>query len=190
MQNINSRSVRAKDEASDQTPRTMRKPFEGSIGFIGLGHMGSAMAANLVTGGATVRGYVRKPARNADLKALGIEPTNEMVDLFGCDIVITMVSDDAAAHEIVFGAGSPAGEGLASGLKPGALHISMSTISPSCLQRSRMNMRGEAKIMWRRPYSEIQTPLKRVSFTSSRPGNPTRSSASDLSSTFSVSGPS
>jgi 3-hydroxyisobutyrate dehydrogenase-like beta-hydroxyacid dehydrogenase len=132
MQNINSHSISAKDEASARTHRTMRKPFEGSIGFIGLGHMGSAMAANLVSaGGLMVRGYVRKPERNADLKALGIGPTNEVADLFGCDVVITMVSDDAAAHEIVFGAGKPAGEGLASGLKPGALHISMSTISPT-----------------------------------------------------------
>ena len=132
MQNINSHSLSAKNEASTRTPRTMRKPFEGSLGFIGLGHMGSAMAANLVNaGGLIVRGYVRKPERNADLKALGIGPTNEVADLFGCDVVITMVSDDVAAHEIVFGAGKPAGEGLGSGLKPGALHISMSTISPT-----------------------------------------------------------
>ena len=33
-------------------------------------------------------------------------------------------------HEIVFGDGSSAGRGLAAGLKPGALHLSMSTLSP------------------------------------------------------------
>jgi 3-hydroxyisobutyrate dehydrogenase-like beta-hydroxyacid dehydrogenase len=102
----------------------------GNIGFIGLGHMGSAMAVNLVKGGLPVLGFVRKSNRNAELEALGIRPTNDLADLFGCDVVITMVSDDAAAHEIVFGGGSSAGQGLAAGLKPGAVHISMSTVSP------------------------------------------------------------
>jgi 3-hydroxyisobutyrate dehydrogenase-like beta-hydroxyacid dehydrogenase len=116
---------------SDRTPPGARSPVEGSIGFIGLGHMGSAMAANLAAGGRTVVGYLREPERNAQLQALGIKPTNKLADLFECKIVITMLPDDAAAHEIVFGDGSPTGEGLASGLKPGALHVSMSTISPA-----------------------------------------------------------
>jgi len=107
---------------------TTPTPSAGSIGFIGLGHMGSAMAANLARGGLAVLGYLRKPKRKAELEALGIQPTNDLADLFGCDIVVTMVSDDAAAHEIVFGGGSSAG--LAMRLKLGALHISMSTISP------------------------------------------------------------
>src|SRR6478752_9429964 len=113
MQDTKSRSAPAKV--------AKQKPLAQSIGFIGLGHMGSAMAANLAKGGLAVLGYVRKAARKAELKALGIQPTNDMTDLFGCDVVITMVSDDAAAHEIIFGNGS-SGRGLAVGLKPGALH--------------------------------------------------------------------
>jgi 3-hydroxyisobutyrate dehydrogenase-like beta-hydroxyacid dehydrogenase len=137
MQDTNSRSISSKDEAkapassSGRSARAMRKSFKGSIGFIGLGHMGSAMATNLAGGGFAVLGYLRHPERNADIKALGIEPTNELAELFDCDIVITMVSDDAAASEIVLGDGSPNAEGLALGLKPGALHLSMSTISPT-----------------------------------------------------------
>ena len=115
---------------SDRTPQVARI-LEGSLGFIGLGHMGSAMAANLAAGGRAVIGYLRQPERNAELQALGIKPTNKLTDLFDCDIVITMLPDDAAAHEIVFGGSSPARAGLASGLKPGALHLSMSTISPA-----------------------------------------------------------
>src|SRR6478736_1664502 len=109
--NADFRSVSPSKEVKSSPPVT-RKPVEGSIGFIGLGHMGSAMAANLASGGRTVMAYLRKPKRNADLEALGIEPTNELADLFGCDIVITMLPDDAAAHEIVFGIGSPTGDGL------------------------------------------------------------------------------
>jgi 3-hydroxyisobutyrate dehydrogenase-like beta-hydroxyacid dehydrogenase len=135
MQDTSSRSTSVKQGAkgltapSGRTPAT-QKPVEEDIGFIGLGHMGSAMATNLAAGGRSVIGYLRKPQRNAELKALGLEPTNQLADIFGCDIVITMLSDDTAVHEIVFGA-SPASEGLASGLKPGALHLSMSTISPA-----------------------------------------------------------
>jgi 3-hydroxyisobutyrate dehydrogenase-like beta-hydroxyacid dehydrogenase len=137
MQDTKSRSVSVKDGvkgsevSSGRTPMAAQKPFEGPVGFIGLGHMGSAMATNLASGGLTVLGYLRKPNRVAELKALGIQPTNHVADLFGCDIVITMVSDDAAAHEVVFGDGSPTDEGLAAGFKPGALHLSMSTISPT-----------------------------------------------------------
>ena len=116
--------------APDRVAGPERKPLEGTIGFIGLGHMGGTMAANLAAGGCKVTGYVREPERNAELQALGIKPTNTLADLFDCDIVITMLPDDAAAHEIVFGS-SPARPGLASGLKPGALHLSMSTISPT-----------------------------------------------------------
>jgi 3-hydroxyisobutyrate dehydrogenase-like beta-hydroxyacid dehydrogenase len=135
MQDTNSRSTSVKDDikasatSSGRKPRLRQKPLAGSVGFIGLGHMGSAMAANLASGGLAVLGYVRKLQSNAELEALGIQPTNDVADLFGCDIVITMVPDDAAAHEIVFGDASSAGRGLATGLKPGALHLSMSTIS-------------------------------------------------------------
>jgi hypothetical protein len=129
MQDTNSRSISF--SSSGRSARAMRKSFKGSIGFIGLGHMGSAMATNLAGGGFAVLGYLRHPERNAHIKALGIEPTNELAELFDCDIVITMVSDDAAASEIVLGDGSPNAEGLALGLKPGALHLSMSTISPT-----------------------------------------------------------
>jgi 3-hydroxyisobutyrate dehydrogenase-like beta-hydroxyacid dehydrogenase len=127
MHDSDSHSAPAKKEAEGSTASS----GEESIGFIGLGHMGSAMAANLAAGGRTVIGYLREPERNAELQALGIRPTNKLADLFDCNIVITMLPDDAAAHEVVFGGSSPARAGLASGLKPGALHLSMSTISPA-----------------------------------------------------------
>jgi 3-hydroxyisobutyrate dehydrogenase-like beta-hydroxyacid dehydrogenase len=116
---------------SGQTPPALRKPIEGTIGFIGLGHMGSAMAANLAAGGCKVTGYVRDPGRAQALEALGVEPTNDLARLFDRNFVISMVPDDAAAHEIVFGAEQPKLKGLASGLKAGSTHLSMSTISPA-----------------------------------------------------------
>jgi 3-hydroxyisobutyrate dehydrogenase-like beta-hydroxyacid dehydrogenase len=117
--------------APDHVAGSERKPVEGTIGFIGLGHMGGAMAANLAASGCKITGYVREPGQAQPLKALGVESTNDRSRLFACDFVISMVPDDVAAHEIVFGREQPLLEGLASGLKTGAIHVSMSTISPT-----------------------------------------------------------
>ena len=38
-----------------------RRPMQRDIGFIGLGHMGTAMAANLAAAGRRVIAYVRRP---------------------------------------------------------------------------------------------------------------------------------
>jgi 3-hydroxyisobutyrate dehydrogenase-like beta-hydroxyacid dehydrogenase len=101
----------------------------GEIGFIGLGHMGTAMAANLVTGGRRVIAYVRRPDRIGKLEALGLRPTTDIRDLLHCEVVISMLPDDDAVREIVFGRKNIGLEGLAAGLMPGATHLSMSTIS-------------------------------------------------------------
>ena len=96
------------------------------IGFVGLGHMGTAMAANLAAAGYRVIAHVRRADRMGELAALGVEPTTDLSNLFGCEIVISMLPDDAAVRDVVFGSGDP---GLAQGLLPGAIHLSMSTIS-------------------------------------------------------------
>ena len=87
MHDANSHSAPPKKEAKGSTAPSGRTPpvartLEGSIGFIGLGHMGSAMAANLAAGGRAVIGYLRQPERNAELQALSIKPTNKLTDLF------------------------------------------------------------------------------------------------------------
>jgi 3-hydroxyisobutyrate dehydrogenase-like beta-hydroxyacid dehydrogenase len=100
-----------------------------SIGFVGLGQMGTAMAANLVAAGHRVIAYVRHPEQRSKLAALGLKPTTNIANLFDCEIVISMLPDDAAVREIVFGRETVGLDGLAQGLRPGAIHISMSTIS-------------------------------------------------------------
>jgi len=101
----------------------------GEIGFVGLGHMGTAMAANLVAAGRRVIAYVRRPDRISQLEALGLRPTTDIGDLLDCELVISMLPDDAALREVVFGRSDDDLDGLAAGLMPGAIHLSMSTIS-------------------------------------------------------------
>jgi 3-hydroxyisobutyrate dehydrogenase-like beta-hydroxyacid dehydrogenase len=99
------------------------------IGFVGLGHMGTAMAANLAAAGHRVTAYVRRPDQVDRLAALGLQPTTDITDLFDREVVISMLPDDAAVRDVVFGDEDLRIDGLASGLMPGAIHLSMSTIS-------------------------------------------------------------
>jgi 3-hydroxyisobutyrate dehydrogenase-like beta-hydroxyacid dehydrogenase len=101
------------------------------IGFVGLGRMGAAMAASLAAAGHRVIAYVRHADQLEKLSALGLEPTTEMMRLFDCDLVVSMLPDDAAVRDVVLGRKDLGIVGLASGLKPGAIHLSMSTISTS-----------------------------------------------------------
>jgi 3-hydroxyisobutyrate dehydrogenase-like beta-hydroxyacid dehydrogenase len=96
------------------------------IGFIGLGNMGRPMARNLVRAHHDVTVYNRTQQAAAELAEEGAAvaecPGQAAV---GREIVITMLADDEAVESVVFGA-----RGLREGLRPGSLHISMSTVSP------------------------------------------------------------
>src|SRR5882757_11102847 len=88
----------------------------GEIGFIGLGHMGTAMAANLTAGGRRVIAYVRRPDRIGKLEALGLRATTDIADLLDCKVVISMLPDDDAVREVVFGRKDIGLKGLAAGM--------------------------------------------------------------------------
>jgi 3-hydroxyisobutyrate dehydrogenase-like beta-hydroxyacid dehydrogenase len=103
----------------------VRLPMRGEIGFVGLGHMGTAMAANLAAAGHRVVAYVRRPDQMGKLTALGLTPTTDFTNLF----VVSMLPDDDAVRDVVFGHEDLGIAGLVSGLIPGAIHLSMSTIS-------------------------------------------------------------
>jgi 3-hydroxyisobutyrate dehydrogenase-like beta-hydroxyacid dehydrogenase len=108
------------------------RPVKSEIGFIGLGHMGTAMAANLAAAGRQVVAYVRRENQLAKLKDIGLRPTTDFGDLLDCELVISMLPDDDAVRSVVFGSKPYHPAGLAAGLMPGAIHLSMSTISTAC----------------------------------------------------------
>jgi 3-hydroxyisobutyrate dehydrogenase-like beta-hydroxyacid dehydrogenase len=70
-----------------------------------------------------------------ELATLGIEPTTEFCKLFDCEVVISMLPDDDAVRDVVLGRVESGVEGLASGLKRGSIHLSMSTISTAAASR-------------------------------------------------------
>jgi len=94
------------------------------IGLIGLGNMGSGMAANLLKGGHEVTVYNRTPSKAQALTAQGARFAAQVADACGGDAVITMLADDSAVESVVFG-----DAGVIRSLRPRAIHISSSTIS-------------------------------------------------------------
>jgi len=100
------------------------------IGFIGLGSMGAAIAANLIESGYEVHVFNRTPARAERLREAGARVATSPADAArSADVVFTMVADDAAHTAVTFGEA-----GIATTLKPGGVHISMSTISVATAQ--------------------------------------------------------
>jgi 3-hydroxyisobutyrate dehydrogenase-like beta-hydroxyacid dehydrogenase len=103
------------------------------VGFIGLGNMGSGMAASLVKGGHEVTVHNRTPGKAQALVAQGARYAVHVADACHGDAVITMLADDAAVESVVFGDADASGSGVNGGvvgsLSRGAIHISSSTIS-------------------------------------------------------------
>jgi 3-hydroxyisobutyrate dehydrogenase-like beta-hydroxyacid dehydrogenase len=96
------------------------------IGFIGLGHMGSGMAANLVRAGHDVTVFNRSPEKSRALTELGAHRAHNIADACRHGVVITMLADDDALASVALADG-----GIIESLPTGAIHVSMSTISVS-----------------------------------------------------------
>ena len=101
------------------------------IGIVGLGEMGLSMATRLAAAGHEVIGYNRTASRSQELVRRGGKAAQSLEEAAKfSEVVITMLSDDAVVEEIVLGSGR-----LIEFLAQDAVHISMSTISPSLSRR-------------------------------------------------------
>jgi 3-hydroxyisobutyrate dehydrogenase-like beta-hydroxyacid dehydrogenase len=101
------------------------------IGFLGLGKMGTPMALRLLAAGHELSVWNRTEGRTKPLIREGaIAAATPAEAELGADAVITMLFDDAAYEEVLFGA-----NGLIDALDPGALHIACSTISVALSER-------------------------------------------------------
>ena len=100
------------------------------VGFIGLGNMGVAMARNLLKAGHSLRVYNRTKSRAEPLEHEGATVATSPAEACSGDAVITMLANDQAVEETVFGE-----DGILRGLKKGAAHISMSTITVALSER-------------------------------------------------------
>jgi 3-hydroxyisobutyrate dehydrogenase-like beta-hydroxyacid dehydrogenase len=100
--------------------------MKDKIGFIGLGNMGLPMAQNLIKAGYHLQVYNRTAE-----KANALDPEFTIIcktpaeASAGVMFLVSMVSEDETLKELTTG-----GDGVLKTLPKGAIHISMSTISP------------------------------------------------------------
>ena len=106
------------------------------IGFLGLGKMGEPMARRLLAARHELTVWNRTHERTEALRKEGAQVAATPADVArASDVVITMLFDDAAHEDVLFGPKGLPVNGLLGALRSGALHISMSTISVALSER-------------------------------------------------------
>ena len=104
-----------------------------SIGWLGTGRMGAAMAARLIDAGEDVTVWNRTPSKTGPLVARGARAVERITDLGGCDVVFVMVSTPGDLEEVVCG---EHGSAQAGGRRPGTI-VDCSTVSEETSARVR-----------------------------------------------------
>ena len=95
------------------------------VGFLGLGQMGAAIAANILRAGHDLTVWNRSPGKAEPLVSAGAAMARTPREAAGGrDIVLSMLADDAAVESVLSG-----DDGLLAGLGANALHVSLSTIA-------------------------------------------------------------
>jgi UDP-N-acetyl-D-mannosaminuronate dehydrogenase len=107
--------------------------MDKKIGFIGLGNMGEHMAANLVKGGFDLTVHDLRPAPMRALEKLGAKTARSAQEVGErCDIIETIVVNDAQVEEVILGKD---GGGALAGARPGSIIVIHSTVHPKTCQR-------------------------------------------------------
>lgn len=125
---------------------TENKP---KIGFLGLGYMGSRMAARLLDAGYPLAVFNRSADKTEALAARGARACRSAKELAsGNDILISCVADDRALEAVLLGP-----DGALAGARPGTTLIEMSTVSPQASKRVREAARQRGVAMLDAPVS-------------------------------------
>ena len=96
------------------------------IAYLGMGTMGSGMAANLKKAGHDVSAWNRSPKTSPVLRDADLRVTTDLGEaLEGAEVVMYCLSDDKGVHDLVFGA-----HNLLEHVPAGAVVIDLSTIDP------------------------------------------------------------
>ena len=102
-----------------------------TIGIVGLGLLGHAIASRLIKAGHTVIGFDVLPDRVSALTAMGGTPASSAAAVAqSAEAVCTLLPSLATAEAVILGAG-----GILAGARPDLAVIQMSTISPTLTER-------------------------------------------------------
>ncbi|MCW5686438.1 MAG: NAD(P)-dependent oxidoreductase [Pseudolabrys sp.] len=97
------------------------------VGFLGVGRMGQAIAANLVKAGHRVRAFDKSAASMKAAQQAGIDVVSSAQETTGGDVLISMLPNDDALRDVFI-----RGDLLSHG-KPGTISINMGTVSLDCV---------------------------------------------------------
>jgi len=120
-----------------------------SLGFVGLGVMGSRMVDRLLEKGHTVTGYNRTRSKAQGLVDRGMKLADSPRAVAAAsDITLSMVTNSAALEEIAGGA-----DGIIAGLAAGKIWIDMSTVAPEVSKALAARVREKGADMLDAPVS-------------------------------------
>lgn len=102
-----------------------------TVAVLGTGRMGSAMAERLAGQGVAVVLYNRTPDRATALaERIGARVAATPAEAAAqADVVISMVADDAAVHDLYAGP-----DGVTASIRPGSVAVDMSTVLPDTIR--------------------------------------------------------
>src|SRR5215470_11230105 len=126
------------------------------LGFAGLGDMGSLIVPRLMAAGHEVLGWNRTRSKADALVAQGMRLADTPAAAAReADIMFSILTDGAAVSEVALG-----DNGIRAGLKPGAIYIDMSTISPAVSRKVAAELASAGLTMLDAPISGSPVTLK------------------------------
>jgi len=140
--NMNRGNLNCYDSSQDRTHAVETVGGNMKIAFLGLGKMGRAIAGRLLASGHSLTVWNRSPGPADELTALGATRCSSPAEAVReADVLMTMLFDDPAHEEVLLGGGE-----VLSAMRPGALHISLATISVALSERltAEHTRRGQA----------------------------------------------
>ena len=115
-----------------------------TLGFVGLGVMGSRMVKRLLDAGHTVNGYNRTQSKAQWLIDAGMKwGDSPRAVAQTADVTLSMVTNTAALHAVADGP-----DGVLAGLSAGKVYVDMSTVSPAASRElaARVAAKGAAML--------------------------------------------
>jgi 3-hydroxyisobutyrate dehydrogenase len=135
-------------DTSDSVPDTDTVDAVGSVGWIGTGRMGHAIARRLLQAGHDVHVWNRTKAKAEDLADDGGTIVGSVAELAGRDVVFTMVSADADLLEVTLGPG-----GLLTQESAPRYLVDSSTVSSQTSEQVRVAAAGRGTVLLAAPVS-------------------------------------
>lgn len=127
-----------------------------TLGFLGLGIMGSAMAKNLLKAGFKVTVWNRSPEKCAELAALGATVAATPAEVTSsCAITFAMLADPAAAHAVCLGP-----RGALEGIGAGRGYVDMSTVDAATAREIGAAISGKGGRFLEAPVSGSRKPAE------------------------------